>query len=94
MNNTTVDMLELDLTAILDPTARMILEGDTDAAQELAAAEADWPWADSLLQDCDFWPLIENHIDGCEFLPEAGHVYQLDCGNVMTVTPEGNVVIG
>ncbi len=65
---------------------------------QIATAETrteDWDWADSLLDGSDWWDLVEFRIDESEFIPETGnHVYQLDTGDCIIVTPQGDVLLG
>ena len=56
--------------------------------------QADWTWADSIFEASDWHDMVINHVDGSEFIPETGnHVYQLDNGGRVIVTPRADVLI-
>ena len=54
----------------------------------------DWDWADTLFQGSDWYADVANQVEETEYIPETGyHVYQLDWGGCIAVTPDGNVVL-
>jgi hypothetical protein len=56
--------------------------------------QADWAWADSIFEASDWYDMCVNHVDDSEFMPETGnHVYQMDNGGCVVVTPRADVLI-
>ena len=66
----------------------------TPTLAQLAVREEDWDWADSLFEASDLFETCGADVEETEYFTDTGnHVYQLDSGDVIVVTPTGDVLI-